>query len=160
MKRYVQFDPFIIEYFETDSWDHPKHLHNHFEIIFIMYGSGRHIVDEHEVKYSGGDLFLLRAEALHEFKVEQTTRFIYFKFTKLYVSNNKLQVPKQWNREIDLLLRKSQISHGSLINSAEDIAMTHKLMEMISEECRRSAKRYKETIFQLFSVILTLIKRN
>lgn len=31
---------------------------------------------------------------------------------------------------------------------------------MISEECRRSPKRYKETIFQLFSVILTLIKRN
>lgn len=59
-----------------------------------------------------------------------------------------------------MLLRKAQISHGSLIRSAEDIGMAHKLMEMISEECRRSPKRYKEIIFQLFSVILTLIKRN
>ncbi|SHF10562.1 transcriptional regulator, AraC family [Fodinibius roseus] len=160
MKRYVQFEPFIIEDFETDHWDHPKHRHNHFEVILIMHGSGKHIVDEHEMDYTGGDLFLLRPEDSHEFNVDQTTRFIYFKFTQLYVSNNNFQVPENWNREIDLLLRKSQVSHGSLIHSAEDIAMTRKLMEMISMEWQRSAKRYKETIFQLFSVILTLIKRN
>ncbi|MCW9705554.1 AraC family ligand binding domain-containing protein [Fodinibius salsisoli] len=70
MKRYVQFDPFIIEDFETDNWDHPKHRHNHFEIIFIMYGSGKHIVDEHKMDYTSGDLFLLRPEDFHEFKVD------------------------------------------------------------------------------------------
>lgn len=88
MERYVQFEPFIIEDFETDHWNHPKHRHNHFEIIFIMHGSGNHIVDEHEMDYQSGDLFLLRPEDYHEFKVAETTRFIYFKFTQLYVSNH------------------------------------------------------------------------
>lgn len=160
MKRYVQFDPLIIEDFETDHWDHPKHRHNHFEIIFIMDGSGKHMVDEHEMDYTSGDLFLLRPEDSHEFMVGQTTRFIYLKFTQLYFSRNKFEVPGHWNRQIDLLLRMSQISHRSLLNSVEDIGMARKIMEMISLECRRSAKRYKETIFQLFSVILTLIQRN
>lgn len=160
MERYVQFEPFIIEDFETDYWDHPKHRHNHFEIIFIMHGGGHHIVDDHEMGYKSGDLFLLRPEDYHEFNVIQTTRFIYFKFTQLYVSNNKLQVPEHWNREVDLLLRKSQIAHGSLVTSTDDIEMARKLMAMISEECRRSPARYREIIFQLFSIILTLVKRN
>ncbi|MDR8393773.1 AraC family transcriptional regulator [Aliifodinibius sp. S!AR15-10] len=160
MERYVQFEPFMIEDFETDHWDHLKHRHNHFEIIFIMHGSGKHIVDDHEMTYKDGDLFLLRPEDSHEFRVDRMTRFIYFKFTQLYVSNNKLQVPEHWNREVDLLLRKSLVSHSSLLNSAEDIGMTRNLMEMISGECRRSSARYREIIFQLFSVILTLIKRN
>lgn len=160
MKRYVQFEPFIIEDFETNHWNHPRHRHNHFEIIFIMHGSGKHIVAEHEMDYRGGDLYLLRPEDSHEFRVQQTTRFIYFKFTQLYVSRNNFQVPEHWNREVDLLLRKSQISHGSLITSARDIEMIRKLMEIISEECSHSSARYREIIFQLFSVVLTLIKRN
>lgn len=160
MERYIQFEPFIIEDFETDYWDHPKHRHNHFEIIFIMHGEGQHIVNDHEMIYNGGDLFLLRPEDYHEFRVAESTRFIYFKFTQLYVSNNKFQVPEHWNREVDLLLRQTQISHGSLLKSDSDITMVRQLMEMITEECRRSSARYREIIFQLFSVILTLIKRN
>lgn len=161
MKRYVQFEPFKISDFETKVWNHPRHRHNHFEVICIMHGNGRHIINEHALSYQRGDLFLLRPDDYHQFQVVDKTRFIYFKFTKLYLSmDHNLQIPEHWNRKIDLLLMHSGTNYGSLLEDSHDAELVRKVMAMISKEYQRSSNQSREVIFQLFSVILTLIRCN
>ena len=81
MKRYTQFKPFIISEFEVTDWHHPRHNHNHYELIYIKHGKGSHLLNKTKVNYKSGDLFLLGPDDSHEFYIEEKTHFIYIKFT-------------------------------------------------------------------------------
>jgi mannose-6-phosphate isomerase-like protein (cupin superfamily) len=85
IKRYKQFEPLIISDFEATEWQHPVHKHNHYELIYIKGGSGKHIINTVPVNYQAGDVFLLGPEEEHYFEVEQETRFVYLKFRDLYI---------------------------------------------------------------------------
>lgn len=86
MKRYKQFQPIVLSDFEADEWHHPVHNHNHYELIFIKHGSGKHYVNQIGVDYQPGDVFLLGPEDAHYFEISSKTRFIYLKFTGAYVN--------------------------------------------------------------------------
>lgn len=85
IKRYVQFQPIVISAFEMSKWRHPVHRHNHYELIYIKSGSGRHIINEIPIDYKEGNLFLVGPEEEHHFKIDQKTQFIYIKFTDIYL---------------------------------------------------------------------------
>lgn len=85
IKRYKQFEPLIISDFEATEWQHPVHKHNHYELIYIKGGSGKHIINTVPVNYQAGYVFLLGPEEEHYFEVEQETRFVYLKFRDLYI---------------------------------------------------------------------------
>lgn len=85
MKRYKQFQPLLIERFEADTWTHPAHQHNHYELIYIQKGEGRHLINENRIPYQSGDLFLLGPDEKHEFEITKTTTFVYIKFTDAYI---------------------------------------------------------------------------
>ncbi|KLT66711.1 AraC family transcriptional regulator [Pedobacter sp. BMA] len=85
MKRYKQFQPIVVSDFEVDTWPHPLHLHNHYEFIFIMNGTGIHMINEYRIPYQPGDVFLVGPEESHQFKIENATRFVYVKFTDIHL---------------------------------------------------------------------------
>ncbi|WP_412467256.1 AraC family ligand binding domain-containing protein [Pedobacter sp. KLB.chiD] len=85
MKRYVQFQPIVISAFETGKWHHPVHRHNHYELIYIKSGSGRHVINENPIPYREGNLFLIGPEDDHRFEIDKKTLFIYIKFTDIYI---------------------------------------------------------------------------
>ena len=161
MKRYKQFDSLVVADFEVDQWQHPLHNHNHFEIIFIGRGKGIHKLNGVEHLYGQGDLFLLGPEDEHEFQVKERSRFIYFKFTKLYIAGNtELPLPNQWNRDVDQLLASPERKKGNLLHSEEDRALAGELMEMIVAEYQGGKVLGQKIIYQLFSIIMLLLKRN
>jgi len=84
-KRYKQFQPVSISDFEVTAWSHPVHKHNHYEIIYIKRGSGVHFINSVAINYAGGEVFLIGPEDEHYFEVTESTRFIYLKFTNLYL---------------------------------------------------------------------------
>jgi len=85
MKRYRQFEPIVVSDFEATQWHHPVHNHNHYELIYIKHGSGSHYINQIPVAYSVGDVFLLGPEEAHYFAVAEPTRFIFLKFTDMYI---------------------------------------------------------------------------
>ncbi len=68
MKRFKQFTSFIISDFTTNVWTHPRHNHNHYELIFIEKGAGKHKINKNEIAYEKGALFLLGPDDSHEFE--------------------------------------------------------------------------------------------
>jgi AraC family transcriptional regulator, L-rhamnose operon regulatory protein RhaS len=106
MQRYRQFQPLLIEDFEVTEWAHPAHRHNHYEVIYISHGEGRHIINDVAMPYSQGDVFLLGPEEAHYFEVKQCTRFIYVKFTDPYLYG------KEDARQLEYLV-KSRETHLS-----------------------------------------------
>ncbi|UZR95397.1 AraC family ligand binding domain-containing protein [Chondrinema litorale] len=161
MKRYKQFDSLIVSDFERDEWADPIHNHNHFELIYIAKGSGLHHLNNVKFPYKKGDLFLLGPEDMHEFEISRRSRFIYFKFTKLYITTtNELPMPDHWNRDIDQLLYNSERKKGNLLQNEADQKLVLQLMDMIVTEYSTKKLLNEKVIFQLFTVIILLIKRN
>ena len=161
MRRYNQFEDLVVTDFEVDEWPHPRHNHNHFEIVFIAKGCGRHLLNDIDFHYKKGDLFLLGPDDEHEFKVKQTTRFIYFKFTKLYFNAHAdLPQPGEWNKDVDHLLNYPERKTGSLLKIKEDKIMVHQLMEMLVAEYESSRLLNKKVVFQIFSIVMLILKRN
>jgi AraC family L-rhamnose operon regulatory protein RhaS len=81
MKRYYQYQPLMISEFHADRWDHPEHKHNHYELIHIREGKGKHIIQQTPHAYQAGAIFLLGPEDEHYFEISERTHFIYLKFT-------------------------------------------------------------------------------
>jgi len=161
MKRYKQFDSLMIDDFEVDKWEHPMHNHNHFELIFIIRGAGTHHLNGVESEYNTGHLFLLGPEDVHAFKLKQRSRFIYFKFTKQYFQHHgELPLPDLWHRDLEQLLYSPERKKGNLLSETSDQELVAQLLLIISEEFNRNKALSRKIIFQLFSVIILIVKRN
>lgn len=84
MKRCSQLEPLkIVDVIEAE-YSCELHAQDHFEVIYIHYGSGVHVFNEATVPYGKGDLFLLAPGDRHYFTVHAITRFTYIKFTPGY----------------------------------------------------------------------------
>lgn len=84
MKRCSQSEPLKIVDVIEEEYSCELHQQDHFEVIYIHYGSGVHIFNEVTVPYEKGDLFLLAPGDRHYFTVHSVTRFTYIKFTTGY----------------------------------------------------------------------------
>lgn len=160
IKRYKQFDQLVVDEFETDHWDHPRHNHTYFEVIFIAKGRGIHHLNDKEIPYRSGHLFLLGPEDEHEFSVEKTTRFVYFKFTRFYLDTTDVDNPAQWNKDVDLLLRSNQRKSGNILTRKRDVPRVKRLLNLIVEEYIEDARSSRKVIFQYFKGLVVILKRN
>ncbi|QES90824.1 helix-turn-helix domain-containing protein [Rhizosphaericola mali] len=89
MKRLKQFEPLIISAFEERVYHLPMHNHTYFEIIYIVSGKGKHVLDNMEFDYEPSSIFFVSPENKHHFKIEEKTRFVFIKFTDAYFNQNK-----------------------------------------------------------------------
>lgn len=161
VKRYKQFDELVVDDFEVDTWNHPLHKHNHFELIFIDRGTGRHLLNQQEIPYQQGDLFLLGPEDEHEFEVTIRTRFMYFKFTKPYLSRRgDVHLPEHWDHQMEVLLYSPKRKGGTLLEPDTDQELIRQLMYAIVQEHHHKKYGSKQIIFQLFTTIILVIQRH
>lgn len=84
MRRCNQLEILKIVDVIEEEYSCELHMQDHFEVIYIHYGSGVHVFNEATVPYEKGDLFLLAPGDRHYFTVHTVTRFTYIKFTPAY----------------------------------------------------------------------------
>lgn len=160
MKRYNQFNKLVVSDFETAVWEHPAHKHNHFEIIFIVHGSGIHRLNHRSFQYKKGHLYLLGPEDEHEFIVQEKTRFIYFKFTGFYLNTTDVDDPSQWNMDVDLILKSKQRRQGNILKLENDVELVKNILFLVTEEYQKNEFLNQKIIFQFFKALVLIIKRN
>lgn len=142
MTKLKQFYPLEILDFEEASFHLTVHGQNYFELVYIYEGKGIHQINQNQLPYCSGDLFVISPEDEHNFKMDTKTRIICIKFTDDYFSgkehwkfqdymnnnpegimNNKIlkEVKLEFSQEIHQILRHI-IDNILLYNASYNVA--------------------------------------
>ena len=130
MERYRQYVPLLISDFETDNWKHPVHNHNHYELIYIKKGNGKHYVQDLANDYHAGDLFLLGPEDDHYFEIGQLTRFFYIKFTDPYIHTDASGSSSHL-RKLEYLIKSRETHLSGFKLSVSDLQAVDRIFDVI-----------------------------
>jgi len=122
IKRYIQFQPLVVSAFEVTAWPHPSHQHNHYELIYIQAGTGVHIINHIPVTYQQGNLFLIGPDDAHYFEIEEKTKFIYIKFTDIYIHQSEVSLVGIQQLEYLIKSRETHLSGFSFSKDDQQIA--------------------------------------
>jgi AraC family L-rhamnose operon regulatory protein RhaS len=79
MEVFSQVCPFFVSVLEAEEWRYPLHRHTHYELIYILHGTGTHHLNEQHYPYQADDLFLCSPRDAHRFHILQPTRFCIIK---------------------------------------------------------------------------------
>jgi len=161
LKRFIQHEALFIRHFSTLKWPFPLHNHDHFELVFIHSGKGKHYHNQIEQPYQGRSLFLLAPEDVHIFDIQEETTFSVLKFNNIYLegfSNEK--TTKDWGRLIDQLLAISATYDSILVKSEDDLEKIDQLMLLIVREWQGSLSAANEVIFHLIRAVFSILKKN
>ena len=161
MQRYLQYEPFNLNCFDTTVWEYPVHKHSYFEIIFIREGIGRHYINGNQFSYQSGDVFLLGHEDYHYFEIDQHTCFNYIRFTEVFIKQGSSSKQQDWLKTIELLLNTPYQSNGSVIKDEQDkVLLDHLLIVLIGEYNNRQHGFFEAVMDGLMKAILSIIGRN
>lgn len=130
MKRYKQFEPIVISEFETSTWHHPVHQHNHYELIYIKNGSGKHVINSQAVNYSSGTVFLLGPSDEHVFEIEQKTRFVYLKFTDVFMHRDTMGSEASL-RHLEYLIKSRETHQSGFSFTADDKLVVDRVFALL-----------------------------
>ncbi|WP_423148087.1 AraC family transcriptional regulator [Rubrolithibacter danxiaensis] len=161
MKRYLQYEPININEFEVEAWEHPVHKHNHFEIIFIRKGEGKHFVNQNGFEYTSGDIFLLGPEDFHYFEITSATRFCYIRFMETIFESSSSRKANTWQRSFEFLLNAPYQYCGSIVKDDNEKKLLNNLLEVLLDEYQhRHSGSYEVMMDSLMKAILTILARN
>lgn len=161
MTRFNQHTPFIVLQFECDVWPYPSHNHNHFEIILIRRGKGKHIINGIPFSYGENDLYLIAPDDTHAFEVAERTHFCYLKFTDmLFRKDGNLQEKGTWMKKIESILHNPNQLPGDVEYREEDQQQIGALIDVVLKEYYHPQSYSDEILCDALSMILSLMARN
>ncbi|WP_066633063.1 AraC family transcriptional regulator [Labilibacter marinus] len=109
---------FEIHVEELTSWGKRPHKHNFFEIVYVEEGSGLQCINQHEFEYQAGNIFLLPPLDCHSFKIKETSRFYFIRFTDNYfITDDGLTNYNAWFDRIAYILANYNKVPGDIIST-------------------------------------------
>ncbi|QXV63833.1 AraC family ligand binding domain-containing protein [Mucilaginibacter sp. 21P] len=158
MKRYKQFQPLIISAFEVSEWPHPVHQHNHYELIYIRHGAGLHQIGGNELIYGQGDIFLIGPDDVHSFSISTPTKFVFIKFTDVYV--HQVNAGSAFGlRQLEYLIR-SRETHLSGFNLTDVDRITIAGIIQVILSLKQDELHNEQLIWLQVLTIAAILQRN
>ncbi|MEM9917324.1 MAG: AraC family transcriptional regulator [Bacteroidota bacterium] len=152
---------FEIHVEEFSAWTERPHKHNFFEIVYVNQGSGYQCINEHEFAYKPGNIFLLPPLDCHSFKIEETSRFYFIRFTDHYfLNNNKLMDSKEWFDRMAYILANYNKVPGDIISTERERAFIIQTIKSIYQECLTGDAYSDSIITGAMSSILNILARS
>jgi AraC-like DNA-binding protein len=138
----------------------PRGLHTHtfFELIYIVAGTGKQSINEIELDYRPGNLFLVAPNDTHIFKIETATQFFFIRFNNVFVKSSKKE--DDLIQRLELILQNARHEPGSILKNEVDKTSVVHLMEILINEHLHHDLYHKELIAQLVNTLLIVIARN
>lgn len=153
MKR-SQFEPLVIDVFETTVFPLPKHGHTHYELIYIFKGCGNHYLNQIVLPYKAGDLFLLSPGDEHFFEIHKSTKFCFIKFNDSYFSGNKHLSPDLLvNTSPSEIMKNPFLKENKLVFSEPCRTILRKTVEnVVDYNCRIDVSSSPIVFFQVLAL--------
>lgn len=158
MKRYKQFAPVLISDFVMSDWIHPLHNHNHYELIYIKSGAGKHIINSKAIEYNEGAVFLLGPEEEHYFEIERITHFVYLKFTDLYIHQAE-GMDNSGLRPLEYLIKSRETHLSGFIFNGQDQVTINRIFDVIIS-LKKEVLRNEELIWMQVLTLAHILQRS
>lgn len=164
MKIEQLFQPFEVVVKRSNECPVERHRHTFFELIYILKGTGKHCINGNNFTYRDENLFLIRPEVPHHFKVEETTSFLLIKFHSIYLNAQKATEDHSdlgdWIRKMEYIFQNSDDQLGCVLRNHADKPLVRMLADTIMHEYVNQSPWHKELIQQLINTMITIVARN
>ena len=156
------YKPFEIQEIELSEWKQRPVKNNFFELVLVKSGSGTQCINYNESPYKEGSVFLLPPLKCHSFTINDTSKFVFLKFTDSFFRGvNKIQIDRnEWFREASYILSNYNQLPGDILKSETDRLHIGNLFEMILLETRNYGEESVTLITSLMTSILEILIRN
>ncbi|MCC9070416.1 helix-turn-helix transcriptional regulator [Flavobacterium sp. F-65] len=148
------YKDFEIYSVEELTWKKELHRHNFFELLYIEYGTGNHILNSIHHNYKQHDIYLLTPKDYHSFKTLEPTKFHCLRFLPNFFSN------KKEIEEIEKLFYYHNQLNGNLILLDEDKAFCELVILKILDEVAKQKEQNEIIIKSLMMSLIQIIRRN
>jgi AraC family L-rhamnose operon regulatory protein RhaS len=146
----------------------PPHRHRYFEIISVLNGHGKHIINGNQFEYANGDLFLLTPQDLHTFKIAVPSEFCIIDFTSSFLtligSPDKNQYQSaQLFEQMEYVFHNHHRITGNIITDEEDKNWIRELIKRLLQEKEQGdygqENMSRNIVFLLLQLIARYIRR-
>ncbi len=146
---------------EFSSWNQRPHKHNFFEIVYVEQGSGLQCINEHEFAYGPGNIFLLPPLDCHSFKIQETSRFYFIRFTDHYfLRDAQLANYQDWFDKMAYVLANYNKVPGDIIGTESERQFIIQTIKSVHREYL-SADAYSHSIISgAMASILNILARS
>ncbi|WP_259067037.1 AraC family transcriptional regulator [Mucilaginibacter sp. X4EP1] len=145
---------FEISFVIKDSWHLPVHKHTHYELQFIIKGSGQHIINDQTYNYKKGDLFILPPQDTHFFIFNERTAIGVIKFHEGFFEDF-LQ-----DADFKQLLTRFSSPNRKVNLSGSNREQVIKLMELVISEHRKVTAYQNFIIKSSLALVLALMSKD
>jgi len=156
------YKPFEVQEIKLDEWKQRPAKNNFFELVLIKEGEGMQCINYNVYDYNQGSLFLLPPLKCHSFRVDQSTKFGFLKFTSAFFQSTVRDTISQneWFKEAAYLLSNYNQLPGDIINNELDRQHIYTLIDLILKENKNFGVDSTALIKSLMTSILEVLLRN
>ena len=143
----------------------PPHRHRYFEVICVLNGHGKHIINGNQFDYTKGDLFLLTPQDLHTFKIAVPSEFCIVDFTGSFFAFIGSQDKNQY-QAVQLFEQMEYVFHnhhrikGNIIAGEEDKNWVQVLIKRLLWEKEQGDYGTENISRNIVFLLLQLITRH
>ena len=154
--------PFEVQEISLREWKQRPVKNNFFELVLIKEGQGTQCINYNEYSYQKGGVFLLPPLKCHSFQIEESTQFVFLKFTSAIFQGHTRDAHNQqeWFKEAAYILSNYNQLPGDIIHSELDRQHIFTLVELILTENRNYASGSAALIKSLMTCVLEILLRN
>ncbi|PWN66709.1 AraC family transcriptional regulator [Chryseobacterium oncorhynchi] len=131
-------------------------LFNFFELVYVISGSGDHLVNGNKIAYSAGDLFLITPNDYHGFDLNGISEFLVVRFGENYIREY------QWKSidHIECLLYYASHLSGSVLVNNDDKKMTGLLIQNLQQAIKHQSVYNEDLVRHLVNAVIVIAARN
>ena len=156
------YQPFEIVFKELDECPMNEHRQNFFELVYIVNGTGKHIINKNQFTYHPGNMFLITPADRHSFDIEQTTQFYFIRFSEASIRSRKELEGRdaEWIRRVEYILHNASHQPGCILCNPGDKVLVKALINSMTNELVNRPLYHQELIAQLVNTMVTIVTRN
>jgi len=131
---YKEFEIMVIA---VDAELEGLHKHHFYQMIYVLEGSGIHIINENRYDFNKGDVFLLTPEDTHRYETTVSPLFCIIDFTKFFFHNmtqEKRENDSDAFIQLEYIFHNQQSLKGSLVSGNEREIFGGLIKQLISEK--------------------------
>lgn len=138
-----------------DEWHLPVHKHTHYELQYIIKGSGQHVINDQTYLYTKGDLFILPPQDSHFFIFQEKTVICVIKFHEGFFEHFL------HDADFRQLLNRFSSPQRKILLTDYNRQQVTVLMDMLISEYRSKKGTYQEIVIKnTLSLVLILMARD